>query len=126
MRVRFLLGAILSAVLIAGCHLPSTIEARRVVRFALLPAYSLEVMAKRYAPLMEYLSRETGFRMEFVSSLSYGHYLGVREDSRVEFGFQNPEHATLLERIGGVGFVSTDTEQYRKALDLVAALGVPL
>jgi phosphonate transport system substrate-binding protein len=84
--------------LLAGCHLPSTIEAKRVVRFAVLPAYSLEVMAKRYAPFMDYLTRETGFRMEFVSSLSYSHYLGVVEDSGVDFGFQNPFVFQILRK----------------------------
>jgi len=101
MRVQWLAGTLLIAVLLAGCHLPSTIEAKRVVRFAVLPAYSLEVMAKRYAPLMDYLSRETAFRMEFVSSLSYGHYLGVMEDSRVDFGFQNPFVFQILRKTRG-------------------------
>lgn len=101
MKLGRLLGAVLTAVLIVGCHLPSTIEAKRVVRFAVLPAYSLEVMAKRYAPFMDYLSRETGFRMEFVSSLSYGHYLGVVEDSRVDFGFQNPFVFQILRKTRG-------------------------
>jgi len=101
MKLQRLLGAVLTAVLLAGCHLPSTIEAKRVVRFAVLPAYSLEVMAKKYVPFMEYLSRETGFRMEFVSSLSYGHYLGVVEDSRVDFGFQNPFVFQILRKTRG-------------------------
>ncbi len=72
-----------------------------MVRFAVLPAYSLEVMAKRYAPLMDYLTRETGFRMEFVSSLSYGHYLGVVEHSPVDFGFQNPFVFQVLRKTKG-------------------------
>ena len=101
MRVQWLAGTLLIAVLLAGCHLPGTIGAKRVVRFAVLPAYSLEVMAKRYAPFMDYLSRETGFRMEFVSSLSYGHYLGVMEDSRVDFGFQNPFVFQILRKTRG-------------------------
>jgi len=98
LRVQRLAGALLAVCLLAGCHLPSTIEAKRVVRFAVLPAYSLEVMAKRYAPFMDYLTRETGFRMEFVSSLSYSHYLGVVEDSGVDFGFQNPFVFQILRK----------------------------
>ena len=98
MKLRRLLGALFVTIFLAGCHLPGTFEAKRTVRIAVLPAYSLEVMAKRYAPFMEYLSRETGFRMEFVSSLSYGHYLGVVEHSRVDFGFQNPFVFQILRK----------------------------
>jgi len=98
MKLRRLLGALFVIIFLEGCHLPGTFEAKRTVRIAVLPAYSLEVMAKRYAPFMEYLSRETGFRMEFVSSLSYGHYLGVVEHSRVDFGFQNPFVFQILRK----------------------------
>ena len=101
MRLRRLLGAALTAFLLAGCQLPGTLGAKRVVRIAVLPAYSLEVMAKRYALFMDYLSRETGLRMEFVSSLSYGHYLGVVEHSRVDFGFQNPFVFQILRKTRG-------------------------
>jgi phosphonate transport system substrate-binding protein len=98
MKLQRLLGAVLGTLLLAGCHPPSTPEATKVVRIAVLPAYSLEVMAKRYAPFMDYLTRETGFRMEFVSSLSYSHYLGVVEDSGVDFGFQNPLIFQILRK----------------------------
>jgi phosphonate transport system substrate-binding protein len=102
MRLQRLLGAVLGTLLLAGllagCHLYGTSEAKKVVRIAVLPAYSLEVMAKRYAPFMDYLTRETGFRMEFVSSLSYSHYLGVVEDSGVDFGFQNPFVFQILRK----------------------------
>ena len=98
MKLRRLLGAVLGTILLAGCHLYGTPETKKVVRIAVLPAYSLEVMAKRYAPFMDYLTRETGFRMEFVSSLSYGHYLGVVEDSGVDFGFQNPFVFQILRK----------------------------
>ncbi len=98
MRVEWVAGMLLVGILLGGCPFPGTPEARKVVRIAVLPAYSLEVMAKRYAPFMDYLSRETGFRMEFVSSLSYGHYLGVVEHSRVDFGFQNPFVFQILRK----------------------------
>jgi phosphonate transport system substrate-binding protein len=98
LRVQRLAGALLAVCLLAGCHLPGTFEAKKVVRIAVLPAYSLEVMAKKYLPFMDYLSRETGYRMEYVSSLSYSHYLGVVEHSQVDFGFQNPLVFQILRK----------------------------
>lgn len=96
-----LLGALLAGLLLSGCHLPASPEARKVVTIAILPAYSLDVMAHRYLPFMEYLSRETGYRIEYVSSLSYTHYLGVVEHSRVDFGFQNPLLFQILKKTRG-------------------------
>jgi len=101
MRLQRLIGVLLVAIFLTSCHLPGSPEARRVVRFAVLPAYSLEIMAKRYSPFMDYLSRETGFRMEYVSSLSYSHYLGVVEHSRVDFGLQNPLVFQILRKTRG-------------------------
>ena len=101
MRRPRLLGVLLAGILLGGCHLPGSPEARKVVTIAILPAYSLDVMARRYLPFMEYLSRETGYRMEYVSSLSYSHYLGVVEHSRVDFGFQNPLLFQILKKTRG-------------------------
>jgi phosphonate transport system substrate-binding protein len=101
MKLPRLLGVLLASILLAGCPMPGTHGGKKVVRIAILPAYSLEVMAKRYLPLMEYLSRETGYRFEYVSSLSYSHYLGVVEHSRVDFGLQNPLVFQILRKTRG-------------------------
>jgi phosphonate transport system substrate-binding protein len=89
MKARILIGTLLSVLLVAGCRVPILPEAKQSVRIAVLPAYSLEIMTKKYLPFMEYLSRETGLKVEYVSSLSYSDYLGVVEGSRVDFGLQN-------------------------------------
>lgn len=101
MKPRALLCAFVTGLLVASCHVPVTPEAKKVVRIAVLPAYSLEVMAKKYVPFMEYLSRETGFRVEYVASLSYSDYLAVVESSRVDFGFQNALIYQVLRKTKG-------------------------
>jgi ABC-type phosphate/phosphonate transport system substrate-binding protein len=101
MKVSRLFGTLLAGILLGGCHPPGTPEGARVIRIAVLPAYSLEVMAKKYLPFIKYLSRETGYRMEYVASLSYSHYLGVVEHSRVDFGFQNPLVFQILRKTRG-------------------------
>jgi phosphonate transport system substrate-binding protein len=58
-------------------------------------------MTKKYAPFVDYLSRETGLKVEYVSSLTYSHYLGVVEDSRVDFGLQNALIFQILRKTRG-------------------------
>ncbi len=101
MKSQLLLGALVTVLLVASCRMPLTPEAKQSVRIAVLPAYSLEVMAKKYAPFMEYLSRETGFKVEYVASLSYSDYLVVVEGSRVDFGFQNALIYQILRKTKG-------------------------
>jgi phosphonate transport system substrate-binding protein len=101
MKARLLIGMLLSVLLVAGCRVPMLPETKQSVRIAVLPAYSLEIMTKKYAPFMEYLSRETGLKVEYVSSLSYSHYLGVVEGSRVDFGLQNALIFQILRKTRG-------------------------
>ncbi|MGE5848702.1 MAG: phosphate/phosphite/phosphonate ABC transporter substrate-binding protein [Candidatus Methylomirabilota bacterium] len=101
MKARSLLGTLLTVLLVASCRVPVIPEARQSVRIAVLPAYSLEVMAKKYVPFMEYLSRETGLKVEYVSSLSYSDYLAVVEGSRVDFGLQNALIFQILRKTRG-------------------------
>jgi len=101
MKARLLIGTLLTVLLVAGCRVPMLPEAKRSVRIAVLPAYSLEIMTKKYAPFMEYLSREIGLKVEYVSSLSYSDYLGVVEGSRVDFGLQNALIFQILRKTRG-------------------------
>ncbi|HSD50216.1 MAG TPA: phosphate/phosphite/phosphonate ABC transporter substrate-binding protein [Candidatus Methylomirabilis sp.] len=101
MKARLLIGTLLSVLLVAGCRVSILPEAKQSVRIAVLPAYSLEVMTKKYLPFMEYLSRETGLKVEYVSSLSYSDYLAVVEGSRVDFGLQNALIFQILRKTRG-------------------------
>ncbi len=101
MRRGAFLSAFLAILLLASCRGPVTPAPRQAVRIAVLPAYSLEVMAKKYVPFMEYLSRETRLKVEYVSSLSYSDYLAVVEGSRVDFGIQNALIFQVLHKTRG-------------------------
>ncbi len=101
MRSWAFLGAFLAILLLASCRGPITPAPRQAVRIAVLPAYSLEVTAKKYVPFMEYLSRETRLKVEYVSSLSYSDYLAVVEGSRVDFGIQNALIFQVLHKTRG-------------------------
>ncbi len=76
---------------LAGCgHEVSRPERPPVVRIAIQPAYSLVLMSKKYRPLVEYLSQETDYRVEQVSSLSQTNYLSALEGARADIAFLNP------------------------------------
>jgi len=93
--------SILAMSLLVGCHPTPRSEARKTVKVAILPEYSLELMAAKYMDLINYLSKETGYRIEYVSSLSYTNYLSTLESSRADVGFQNAlVYQTLVKTRG--------------------------
>lgn len=71
------------------CHPTSRTGGKRVVKIAVLPEYSLELMAAKYMDLISYLAKETGYRVEYVSSLSYSNFLSTVESSKADLGFHN-------------------------------------
>ena len=75
--------------LLVSCHPTSRTDGKKTVKVAILPEYSLELMAGKYMDLISYLARETGYRVEYVSSLSYSNYLSTVEASKADIGFQN-------------------------------------
>jgi len=105
MREKFLAGLIILFILmIVGCshQIPkekpeSTIK----VKISVLPAYSLPLMTQRFIPLVNYLAETTGYKMEYVSSLSYETYLTTLESAQVDIGFQNPLFYIILSKTKG-------------------------
>jgi phosphonate transport system substrate-binding protein len=77
------------SLLLVSCHPSPRGGERKTIKVAILPDYSLELMAAKYMDLINYLSRETGYRIEYVSSLSYSNYLSTVESSKADIGFQN-------------------------------------
>lgn len=78
---------------------PATEE--KTVRICVQPAYSLQVMAQRYLPLIEYLQRETGYRMRLVSALSYNGYLTTLEGDQVDVGFEESTTYVITAKCRG-------------------------
>jgi len=90
-----------SSLLLVSCHPAPRTDARKVVKVAILPEYSLELMAAKYMNLVNYLSKETGYRIEYVSSLSYSNYLSTVEASKADIGFQNALVYNILVKTRG-------------------------
>jgi len=90
-RFMLWLASVSLTVGLAGCaHEVAGPERPRVVRIAIQPVYSLAVMSGKYRPLIDYLSEETGYRMEQVSSLSQTNYLSAIEGAQADIAFLNP------------------------------------
>lgn len=90
-RCILLLASVFSAAGLAGCgHEMARAERPPVIRVAIQPVYSLAVMSEKYGPLMDYLSEETGYPVEQVSSLTQTNYLSAIEGARADIAFLNP------------------------------------
>lgn len=104
-RGKFLVGLIIPFIMmIAGCghQTPAErTEAKKKVKISVLPAYSLPLMTQRFIPLANYLSETTGYKIEYVSSVSYETYLTTLESAQVDIGYQNPLLYIILAKTKG-------------------------
>ncbi len=71
------------------------------VKISVQPVYSLPLMSQKYSPLIDYLSRETGYEVQFVSAMSYSGYFATLESNQVDIGFQNPIAYVTLTKTRG-------------------------
>ena len=69
-----------------------------VVKLSIQPKYSLNIMSKKYSPIIRYLSEETGYKIRLVSALSYSSYFQVLEANQVDIAFQNPIAYIILRK----------------------------
>lgn len=101
----FLAGLITPLIMmIAGCDHqipPGKTEVKKKVKVCFLPTYSLPLMTERFVPLVNYLSEATGYKIEYVSSLSYGGYLTTLESAQVDIGYQSPFFYIILAKTKG-------------------------
>jgi len=104
---------------LVGCgHEVHTRPRHPAVRVGIQPVYSLAVMSGKYRPLIEYLSAETGYRVEQISSLSQTSYLSALEGARADVAFLNPLLYLQVAKTKGayplVRVVNADgTDRYR-------------
>lgn len=102
---KFLAGLIiLFIIMIAGCshRIPTErTEEEKKVKISALPMYSLPLMTKRFIPLINYLSETTGYKIKYVSTLSYETYLATLESVQVDIGYQNPFIYVILAKTKG-------------------------
>lgn len=101
-RDKLLGGLIILLIMMAmGCghQIPTEkTEVKKKVKIGVLPVYSLPLMTQRFIPLVNYLSETTGYKIEYVSSLSYATYLTTLEGAQVDIGYQNPLFYIILAK----------------------------
>ncbi|MDA8146374.1 MAG: phosphate/phosphite/phosphonate ABC transporter substrate-binding protein [Thermaerobacter sp.] len=62
----------------------------QTVRFSTIGLQRADIMAKSFQPLMDYLSEQTGFRVEFVPSSSYDHVVESLAKAEVDIAQLSP------------------------------------
>ncbi len=85
--------------ILSGCGNLSRVRyGQETVKMAVLPAHSLGQMTERYLPLLRYLSSETGFDVQYVSSGSYAGFGATVEGSDVDLVLCDPLSMLTLEK----------------------------
>jgi len=83
-RFKILFGLIIAASFMGCGNLPQGRYGQEAVKIAVLPAYSTAVMSARYLPLLNKLSRETGFDMQYISAENIASFGASIENSQAQ------------------------------------------
>lgn len=70
----------------------------RTVRFAVLPLYPASTIYQRYEPLMQYLSRNTGYEFKLVIPRDFDEFLRLVKGGTIDFSYQNPYIFSQIDR----------------------------
>jgi phosphonate transport system substrate-binding protein len=95
-----LLAVFALLVFLSGCHSKALVT-KKILKLTILPEASMHMMTQRFVPLIDYLSKETNYQFDFVSSLGYSDFLSSLESSKADFSFQNPYIYAILAKTRG-------------------------
>jgi len=85
-----------------GCGNLSRVRyGQETVKMAVLPVYSLSLMHQHYQPLLRYLSNETGYDVQYLSSNSYRSYGATVQSSHAHLIFCDPLNFLILRKTAG-------------------------
>ncbi len=135
----FILSYSLCIISFAGCgNLPQGRYGQEAVKIAVLPAYSTAVMSARYLPLLNKLSRETGFDVQYISAENIASFGASIENSEAQLvlcdaltflTLQKTKNAVALaigrDQNGSTetgGLIITSFASYAKGIDNVSRL----
>ncbi len=82
-------------------HLP---QQRPALTYAYLPQYSHSVSYRRHNPLIQYLSKETGFSIRQVFPNTFEEHLRMVKNGQIDISFSNPMVYIQLARAGTRAF----------------------
>ena len=85
--------------LFAGCgNLSRGSLSQEAVKMAVLPAYSTALTSQKYLPLLNYLSRETGYEVQYIWGQSYAGLGAAIETSGADFVICDPLAYLILQK----------------------------
>jgi len=83
----------------AGCgNISRGSLSQEAVKMAVLPAYSTALTSQKYLPLLDYLSRETGYEVQYIWGQSYSGLGAAIETSGADFVICDPLAYLTLQK----------------------------
>lgn len=96
--VTFLLSSF-CLLLFVGCgNISRGSLSQEAVKMAVLPAYSTALASQKYMPLLDYLSRETGYEVQYIWGQSYAGLGAALETSGADFVVCDPLFYLTLKK----------------------------
>lgn len=80
---------------------PSLAAETKVISFGVGPQQSASELAKRWTPLLQYLSEKSGYTIQFQTSKDIPTYQQTMKSGQFDIAYINPYHYTLFHKAAG-------------------------
>lgn len=101
---------VLKVAMLLFCVLPSTWvfaqqgsekDSQRIYTFGVVPQQSALVLAKKWLPILNYLSEKTGYKFQFKTTVTIPEFERALRDNAYDFAYMNPYHFTVFNENPG-------------------------
>jgi len=114
----YLSGCLLAILLISNSQAETN---QQTLTFGIVPQQSAAKLARMWTPLLEYLSVQTGQRVQFKTAPDIPEFEQRLANGEYDFAYMNPYHYTTFHRSPGYQAFAKQKDKYLKGIIVVRA-----
>jgi phosphonate transport system substrate-binding protein len=114
----YLPGCLLAILLISNSQAETN---QQTLTFGIVPQQSATKLARMWTPLMEYLSTQTGHRLQFKTAPNIPEFEQRLANGEYDLAYMNPYHYTTFHRSPGYQAFAKQKDKYLKGIIVVRA-----
>ena len=114
----YLPGCLLAILLISNSQAETN---QQTLTFGIVPQQSATKLARMWTPLLEYLSEQTGHRLQFKTAPDIPEFEQRLANGEYDFAYMNPYHYTTFHRSPGYQAFAKQKDKYLKGIIVVRA-----
>jgi len=90
-----------------------------VFSFGIVPQQAASKLAKTWGPILSYVSKKTGYRLEFATAKDIPTFEQNLIEGKYDFSYMNPYHYTVFHRVSGYNALAKARDKRIKGIIVV-------